>query len=552
MVLIMNKLAASEHPLVPVTLGTSTEPSSPAPIHALPDEVMIHIFSGLNAQELTTCSSVCKEWRELSQDNVLWKRLFNSIFPTCNSAGIENFKKAYHDQLALYSNFANGVYASHTLTGHADGVNSLAVADGKLFSGSSDGTIKVWDLETNRCLYTLTGHADGVRSLAVADGKLFSGSSDCTIKVWGDLETNRCLYTLTGHANWVFCLAVADGKLFSGSSDGTIKVWDLETNRCLYTLTGHANWVFCLAVADGKLFSGSYDGTIKVWGDLETNRCLYTLTGHADGVRSLAVADGKLFSGSSDGTIKVWDLETNRCLYTLTGHADGVRSLAVADGKLFSGSSDCTIKVWGDLETNRCLYTLTGHADGVRSLAVADGKLFSGSYDRTIKVWDFKTSNDAIFEEIAGQFQSGVPTAMDRFSRMPAKEKNKVYGELYEILKPFSNEYFGCAEHAFQDQHGLTSTPQQKALAIRNYLLRKTAKLFEGDEYDRKAAMERFMQLPKEVREKIYGELYEILKPFSNDYYGCAEHAFHDQHGQSSTPPQKSEAIYHYLSRGSE
>ena len=115
---------------------------------------------------------------------------------------------------------------------HEDAVTSLALsADGKrLFSGSHDKTIKVWDLEAGKETLTLRGHTDAVSSLALsADGKrLFSGSCDQTIKVW-DLEAGKETLTLRGHTGGVSSLALsADGKrLFSGSCDQTIKVWDL-------------------------------------------------------------------------------------------------------------------------------------------------------------------------------------------------------------------------------------------------------------------------------------------------------------------------------------
>ena len=75
-----------------------------------------------------------------------------------------------------------------TLRGHTDKVTSLALsADGKrLFSGSYDNTIKVWDPEVGKETLTLRGHTRSVTSLALsADSKrLFSGSHDQTIKVW--------------------------------------------------------------------------------------------------------------------------------------------------------------------------------------------------------------------------------------------------------------------------------------------------------------------------------------------------------------------------------
>src|SRR5436190_588474 len=148
--------------------------------------------------------------------------------------------------------------------GHTSAVSALLfeVVAGKpyLFSGSSDNTIKIWDLATPNkptCIATLDkshgGHTDSVRSLSlqVVAGKpyLFSGSSDKTIKVWDLATPNKptCIATLDeshgGHTDSVNALSfqVLAGKpyLFSGSSDKTIKVWDLATPNkptCIATL----------------------------------------------------------------------------------------------------------------------------------------------------------------------------------------------------------------------------------------------------------------------------------------------------------------------------
>ena len=78
----------------------------------------------------------------------------------------------------------------HVLKGHRNFVETVIVVnDSKVFSGSWDKNIIAWDLETGKELYTLKGHADWVNSLAVtANGKhLISGSSDQTIRIW-DIE----------------------------------------------------------------------------------------------------------------------------------------------------------------------------------------------------------------------------------------------------------------------------------------------------------------------------------------------------------------------------
>ena len=99
--------------------------------------------------------------------------------------------------------------------------------------GRGDGRVPADAGGARESVYSVCVSADGSR--------LFSGSDDNTIKVW-DVATGACLQTLEGHANAVYSVCVsADGsRLFSGSDDNTIKVWDVATGACLQTLEGHA------------------------------------------------------------------------------------------------------------------------------------------------------------------------------------------------------------------------------------------------------------------------------------------------------------------------
>ena len=97
-----------------------------------------------------------------------------------------------------------------TLTGHTSGVACLTISDGKLYSGSYDHSIKVWNCSNHELITTLgvpeehdeegeyEGHTSPVFCLTINDGKLYSGSADETIKVW-DCSTNKLITTLTEH-----------------------------------------------------------------------------------------------------------------------------------------------------------------------------------------------------------------------------------------------------------------------------------------------------------------------------------------------------------------
>jgi WD40 repeat protein len=72
--------------------------------------------------------------------------------------------------------------------------------------------------DANKPLQTFIEHTDWVRSLAVLpDGTFISGSSDKTIKRWNIADTTKPLQTFSGHTNSVNSLAMLpDGTFISG------------------------------------------------------------------------------------------------------------------------------------------------------------------------------------------------------------------------------------------------------------------------------------------------------------------------------------------------
>ncbi|XAR73931.1 [Myosin heavy-chain] kinase [Bertholletia excelsa] len=213
---------------------------------------------------------------------------------------------------------------------HLDALSSLSLSEDQslLYSASWDKTMKVWRVSDSKCLESVNVHDDAVNSVVAGfDGLVFTGSADGTVKVWrremqGKGTKHFFSQILLKQECAITALVInpAATVLYCGSSDGLVNFWHRNKQILSHggVLRGHKLAVLCLATAGNIVLSGSADAKICVWVRDEGGEhiCLSVLAGHTGPVKCLAVEEDKkkrgaeghwvVYSGSLDNSVKIW------------------------------------------------------------------------------------------------------------------------------------------------------------------------------------------------------------------------------------------------------
>ncbi|KAF9527920.1 cell division control protein 4 [Crepidotus variabilis] len=316
-------------------------------------------------------------------------------------------------------------------------VTCLLISKDRIIASCDDHSISVFSLPSGERIWKLEDHDGGIWSLGVFEDTLVSGSTDRTIRVW-DLTTGKCTHVFGGHESTVRCMEITlldttidnegkkvegfprEGKIpwiVSGSRDHSLRVWRLPRPRDFrYSrfqsdgtqiqpieeldpttnpyhhkhLTGHNQTVRALVVNGITAISGSYDCTVRVW-DIITGQCTWVLVGHLQKVYSLAfdAVHNRVFSGSMDSSIRIWDLQTGLCQKVLEGHTSLVGLVGISPSFFVSGAADSTLRIW-DSQSGELRHALSKHIAAITCFKHDEEKLLSGS-DGSLTLWDIRS-----------------------------------------------------------------------------------------------------------------------------------------------------------------
>ncbi|GAA6012326.1 hypothetical protein JCM10207_002805 [Rhodosporidiobolus poonsookiae] len=265
------------------------------------------------------------------------------------------------------------------LDGHTKAATSLYFDGPTLVTGSSDSTLRQWDLTTGQCVQTMdilwaisnplpsssVLYPASSYSPSTADpfaSSFSSASPPTTPRKAASLRRQSSLFESPGAMVAPTTATYADGSwevyddfvgsvmfwgyaLASGTKDGCVRMWDMRTGQAHRTLVGHTGPVTCLQFDEYHLISGSLDRSVRIW-DLRTGAIADTIR-YDHAVTALQFDSRKIVAAAGENGVKVYNRTTMQHSSLQTnGHTAPVERLRFMDRYLATGGRDATVKIW--------------------------------------------------------------------------------------------------------------------------------------------------------------------------------------------------------------
>ncbi len=285
---------------------------------------------------------------------------------------------------------------------HTGKITAIAFScDGlKMAVAGQDRKITVWNCLGNTLEKTLTDcHKDWITCCCFSDlssNILITGSSDFTLKTW-DIYTGAEKTTFKGHTSAINDVAMSQGCVVSGAFDGSVKVWTHKAVE-ITTMYCHKQRVNACHIHISDKTQNKVAGS--AWADMDD--------GESNNSK-LKLGEILVMTGSDDGTVRVWKPFLPNEVATLTGHSDRVLDVATTlNNQVLSSSLDCSLRTWKFLQPTSNMSVVSsssGHNGPVTSLSginIGEEESFivSGGRDGYSVVWKMDKQSFEKFYEV--------------------------------------------------------------------------------------------------------------------------------------------------------
>ncbi|XP_073518596.1 cilia- and flagella-associated protein 337-like isoform X2 [Phyllobates terribilis] len=179
--------------------------------------------------------------------------------------------------------------ATGMLRGHTAPIFFLEVSseDNKIFSVATDSTVKIWDIQSQTCLFTACSKSSGIRGeltacLYIPEIKALCVTTDSIALLQVKLKSLARPHLDSSHKEAVLCCKYnkAFRQVVTCSEASAVRVWDFETGKQMFEFNdAHGSSGITCMTFDSRgrrLITGGRDGCLKVW-NYNNGQCLHTL-----------------------------------------------------------------------------------------------------------------------------------------------------------------------------------------------------------------------------------------------------------------------------------
>jgi len=280
-----------------------------------------------------------------------------------------------------------------SITKHNSSVQTVAITpDGKqAISGDGNGTIIIWDIDSQKPLETLAEGYNGIKSIAVTpDGQKFVSTfvslegSYKGVQIWNFHNTKKLFGNRRAEREVETVAITPDSRYIVSGVYNSIIIWDLDSPNIFRELYDPAFKPITSVVItpDGKyIIAGTVENLLFVW-DFKSGHLInviellnkWNVRDSSESVISLAVSPNskQLISASTDGSMRLWDIAKGTELKNFSIHSSSVNSVVVTPSGKFAISADDTLKVW-HLQTGKIVANFSVESSVLSCAVTSDG-----------------------------------------------------------------------------------------------------------------------------------------------------------------------------------
>ena len=285
----------------------------------------------------------------------------------------------------------------HILNDHTNIVECLTVMnDGRLVSGSRDGSIIIYNKETYKPDIIIKEHSDTVRYIIqLSSGILASCSYDGSIKLFNIKENKyEVLQTLNDHTDLVNKIIELKNKTLVSCSDDCSIIFYIKDNikyKKDYQISTNGYCRNIIQTKDNEICYSEYkDGNDTIcFYDLLERKVKSSISNISNCNMIMMTKDLLLITGYNK--ISIINVNNYKLRIINVPEADRIYGVCILNqNMLLTGDAKGIIRQWRIEGDNLILISKKekAHDDGIYDLLnIGNGHIASGSVDKTIKIW---------------------------------------------------------------------------------------------------------------------------------------------------------------------